>query len=383
MLHNIEQRQASPQFWLGDNLIPAVIQDHETLEVLMVGYMNQATWELTLTGKKVCYFSRKKNRVWLKGEKSGHYQLVKQVSLNCDNTCLLVRVHQIGGCCDLGLKSCFDKVLEGDVFVSAGDKVFDPGEAYREEYTKGIVLGIPTGSLRDMTIKLFELADLQLELQSEYANEHSVRNVSDIRIIMTAAQLLPVLVNRGLVDAAITGRDWVEESGASVKNVCDLGYNKLGLGPVGLALGIPHSSDISSLNDLNDRRVVSVYENLVQTFFGSRGIRVLVSPPSSVQSKELPSQTDAVVDLIETGATFHSKQLTPVLKLFDTSTHLIANTESWGYTWKRRRIEQIASKLKVAATKLPLNRKTNVLLRSVSALDVKFENQETADKYGP
>ena len=114
-----------------DGLIPAVIQDWQTGEVLMVGFMNEEAWERTLATGRVHYYSRTRQKLWCKGETSGHVQQVKEVYLDCDDDTVLLKVEQVGGAtCHTGFRSCFHKqIREGDIHY-VGVKVFDPQEVY-------------------------------------------------------------------------------------------------------------------------------------------------------------------------------------------------------------------------------------------------------------
>lgn len=113
-------------------LIPAVIQDAGTGEVLMVAYMNQESLKRTLETKKTHFFSRSRNKYWLKGESSGHFQVVKEVLTDCDKDTLVIRVEQTGGACHLGYKTCFVNRIDdqGDLAAVTQEKVFDPGSTY-------------------------------------------------------------------------------------------------------------------------------------------------------------------------------------------------------------------------------------------------------------
>ena len=116
-----------------DGLLPAVIQDYKTNEVLMVGFMNKEAWEKTLATKKVTYFSRTRNKLWIKGETSGNFQEVKEIYLDCDNDTVLIKVDQIGeAACHEGYVSCFFRKLSGETLEIIGKKVFDPLEVYKK-----------------------------------------------------------------------------------------------------------------------------------------------------------------------------------------------------------------------------------------------------------
>jgi phosphoribosyl-AMP cyclohydrolase len=93
-------------------LIPAIIQDASTKEVLMIAYMNQESLAKTLAIKKTCFWSRSRNQYWVKGETSGHFQFVKSVAYDCDKDALLIKVRQVGAACHTNKKSCFYRRLK-------------------------------------------------------------------------------------------------------------------------------------------------------------------------------------------------------------------------------------------------------------------------------
>lgn len=116
-------------------LIPVIAQDDQTGEVLMLAYMNQEAYEETLKTGRVCYYSRSRQKLWRKGEESGHVQELKALYLDCDADTLLVKVHQRGGAaCHEGYKSCFFRRVDpasGDVQVE-GERIFDPAAVYKK-----------------------------------------------------------------------------------------------------------------------------------------------------------------------------------------------------------------------------------------------------------
>ena len=115
----------------GNGLIPVIIQDALTHEVLMLGYMNRESWQKTLETKRVSFWSRSRGKLWVKGETSGHTQEVKDIYLDCDGDTLLIKVNQIGGAaCHTGFRSCFHLRHEEGEWEVSGEKVFDPKEVY-------------------------------------------------------------------------------------------------------------------------------------------------------------------------------------------------------------------------------------------------------------
>lgn len=114
-----------------NGLIPAIVQDAENGQVLMVGYMNRQAVERTLNEGKVCFWSRSRQKYWVKGETSGHFQFVEDVYVDCDKDALLIKARQIGATCHEGYRSCFFRKVnkDGELEVIA-DRMFDPKEVY-------------------------------------------------------------------------------------------------------------------------------------------------------------------------------------------------------------------------------------------------------------
>ncbi|MDD4358056.1 MAG: phosphoribosyl-AMP cyclohydrolase [Smithellaceae bacterium] len=116
----------------SDGLIPAIVQDAETKDVLMLAYMNRESWEATLKSGKATFWSRSRQKLWLKGESSGHVQIIKNIYIDCDDDTILLQVEQLGGAaCHTGHRSCFYRKLEGGELVVVGEKVFDPKDVYK------------------------------------------------------------------------------------------------------------------------------------------------------------------------------------------------------------------------------------------------------------
>jgi phosphoribosyl-AMP cyclohydrolase len=112
-------------------LIPAIAQDFETNEILMVAWMNKKAFELTLEKKQAVYFSRSRNKLWFKGEESGNMQIVKDVYTDCDNDVILLKVQQVGGiACHTGRESCFFQKIDGEKLEITKPVIKDPKEIY-------------------------------------------------------------------------------------------------------------------------------------------------------------------------------------------------------------------------------------------------------------
>ena len=112
-------------------LIPAIAQDIETNEILMVAWMNKEAFELTLEKKQAVYFSRSRNKLWFKGEESGNMQIVRDVFTDCDNDVILLKVQQVGGiACHTGRESCFFQKIDGEKLEITKPVIKDPKEIY-------------------------------------------------------------------------------------------------------------------------------------------------------------------------------------------------------------------------------------------------------------
>ena len=111
-------------------LIPAIIQDAKSKEVLMVAYMNKEALKKTLKTKKAHFYSRSRKKIWLKGETSGHFQKVVDILFDCDKDALLVKVRQMGGACHEGYRSCFYRSIKSGRVKTVSKKVFNPKDVY-------------------------------------------------------------------------------------------------------------------------------------------------------------------------------------------------------------------------------------------------------------
>ncbi len=114
-------------------LIPAVVQDADSGELLMVAWMNLESLKTTVETGKTHFWSRSRGKYWMKGESSGHTQTVVSISTDCDKDVLRIRVNQVGGACHTGYRSCFSWHLRDGQWVEEGEKLFDPDEVYRKK----------------------------------------------------------------------------------------------------------------------------------------------------------------------------------------------------------------------------------------------------------
>jgi phosphoribosyl-AMP cyclohydrolase len=120
-------------FEKSGGLVPVIVQDYGSGDVLMLAYMNREAWRKTRETGKAWYWSRSRNRLWMKGETSGHHQVVMEVFVDCDGDTLLLKVEQRGGgACHMGYRSCFYRMVRRGKLEVVGQKVFDPREVYEK-----------------------------------------------------------------------------------------------------------------------------------------------------------------------------------------------------------------------------------------------------------
>lgn len=116
----------------SDGLIPAIAQDYETGEVLMLAYINEESWAETLKSGCATYWTRSRQKLWKKGESSGNVQEIKEILVDCDEDTVIFKVKQIGdAACHVGYRSCFYRKVDGDELKIVGKKVFNPEEVYK------------------------------------------------------------------------------------------------------------------------------------------------------------------------------------------------------------------------------------------------------------
>ena len=128
-----ESNVSNPDFKKGDGLLPAIAQDSDTGEVLMMAYMNEESYRETIETGRAVYFSRSRSKLWRKGEESGHVQEVQAIYLDCDLDTILLKVKQLGdAACHKGYRSCFYRQVTPDGLQVVGQRVFNPDDVYKK-----------------------------------------------------------------------------------------------------------------------------------------------------------------------------------------------------------------------------------------------------------
>ncbi|QNI31065.1 ATP phosphoribosyltransferase [Alloacidobacterium dinghuense] len=207
-------------------------------------------------------------------------------------------------------------------------------------------LGIPKGSLQDATIALFQRAGWNI-----YANGRSYFpsiDDSEIECTLIRAQEMARYVDHGALDAGLTGIDWVIESGREVKSVTSLVYAKQSRQRVRWVLAVPDDSPYQKAEDLADKIIATELVEVTKRYFADKGVPVKVEFSWGATEVKPPTLADAIVEVTETGSSLKANRLRIIDTVMASETHLIANPASYGDSWKKQKIDNLALMLQGA-----------------------------------
>ena len=208
-------------------------------------------------------------------------------------------------------------------------------------------LGIPKGSLEDATVDLFRRAGWKIRRSSR--NYFPTVDDPELRLSLVRAQEMSRYVAEGVLDAGLTGRDWILENGSDVVAVCELVYSKASSNPARWVLVVPSDSPVRRAEDLQGKKVATELVRFTRRYFAERGVDVTVEFSwGATEAKVVEGLCDAIVEVTETGSTIRAHGLRIVDTLLVTSTQLIANRDAWEEPGKREKIEQISRLLQAA-----------------------------------
>jgi ATP phosphoribosyltransferase len=203
-------------------------------------------------------------------------------------------------------------------------------------------LVLPKGSLEQATLELFEGADLAVSRSSDvdYRGVIDDPRIDDVKILRP--QEIPVYVAEGLFDFGVTGRDWVEETGADVVSLGQLHYSKATARPINVVLAVAETSDVRSVSDLpNGVRVSTEYPALARRFLAGHGIEADVRMSYGATEAKVPDIADAVVEITETGRALRAAKLRIIDTILVSHTELVANKATYADPAKRHAMGQI------------------------------------------
>ncbi|HXW61300.1 MAG TPA: ATP phosphoribosyltransferase [Candidatus Acidoferrales bacterium] len=200
-------------------------------------------------------------------------------------------------------------------------------------------LGIPKGSLQEATIELFAKAGWRLSVNSR--SYYPGIDDPEIECMMVRAQEMARYVENGALDAGLTGKDWIQETGADVEEVRELVYSKTGLGRVRWVLAVAEDSSIQTVHDLEGKVIATEAVKMTEKYLARHGVKARVEFSWGATEVKVPQLADAIVEVTETGSSLRAHHLRVVDTLLESATCFIANRTAWRDPSKREKIENI------------------------------------------
>lgn len=229
-------------------------------------------------------------------------------------------------------------------------------------------LGLPKGSLQEATFSLFQRAGFSFHVSSR--SYQPMVDDDEIEPILLRPQEIPLYVQQGVIDAGLTGLDWITDTGADVREVCELRYSKLTNNPIRIVLAVHEDSPYCGVQDLQGKRIATEYVRLAERYLGQHGVKAQVEFSWGACEVKVPTLVDAIVVNTETGSSLRAHDLRIIDTLLTSTTRFIAGHEAWADEWKRLKIESLrillegamnASKLVGLKMNLPAARKDEIL----------------------
>lgn len=205
---------------------------------------------------------------------------------------------------------------------------------------KTLKLGIPAGSLQDATGALFKKAGYNIKFSSR--SYYPTIDDDEIECLLIRAQEMARYVEDGILDAGVTGHDWVLETEADVHEICELVFSKVSRRPVRWVLCVPEDSPITDVKALEGKRIATEAVGLTKRFLAKHGVTANVEFSWGATEVKPPRLADAIVEVTETGNSLRANNLRIVAEVLQSTTRLIANKEAYNDEWKRRKLDNIA-----------------------------------------
>ncbi len=200
-------------------------------------------------------------------------------------------------------------------------------------------LGIPKGSLQDATLQLFARAGWRISVSSR--SYFPAIDDPEINCMLVRAQEMARYVETGALDAGITGRDWVFETGADVAEISELLYSKQSLAPVRWVLAVPEEDPVHSVKDLEGKVIATEVVNLTKKYLARHGVNARVEFSWGATEVKVPQLADAIVEVTETGSSLRAHRLRIVDTVLESRTVFIANRAAANDPWKREKISNV------------------------------------------
>ena len=207
-------------------------------------------------------------------------------------------------------------------------------------------LGIPKGSLEEATVNLFAKAGYSIKIKSRSYFPEIDDN--EIECMLIRAQEIARYVENGVLDAGLTGKDWVQENRADVVEIADLIYSKTSSQPVRWVLAVPNESPIQSVKDLQGKRIATEAVNMTVDYLKKHGVTADVEFSWGATEVKPPKLVDAIVEITETGSSLRANNLRIIETLMESNTKFVMNKEAYGNPWKKKKVERLVLMLQSA-----------------------------------
>jgi ATP phosphoribosyltransferase len=207
-------------------------------------------------------------------------------------------------------------------------------------------LGIPKGSLEDATVTLFAKAGYNIKIKSR--SYFPSIDDDEIECMLIRAQEIARYVESGVIDAGLTGKDWVQENRADVVEIADLVYSKTSSRPVRWVLAVPNESPIQSIKDLQGKRIATEAVNMTVDYLKKHGVTADVEFSWGATEVKPPKLVDAIVEITETGSSLKANNLRIVETLMESNTKFVMNKEAYNDSWKKQKVDRLVLMLKSA-----------------------------------
>jgi len=207
-------------------------------------------------------------------------------------------------------------------------------------------LGLPKGSLQDTTLELFRRAGYEITVNPR--SYFPGIDDDEIECMLIRAQEMARYVEDGILDAGLTGKDWILENEASVVEVADLVYAKQTFGKVRWVLAVPEKSSVQSVNDLEGKIIATELVKVTERYLAQNGVKAKVEFSWGATEVKPPVLADAIVEVTETGSSLRANGLRIVETVLESNTKFIANATAWEDAWKRQKMETVVMLLKGA-----------------------------------
>lgn len=255
--------------------------------------------------------------------------------------------------------------------------------------TSILKLGIPSGSLQEATIDLFKRSGYSITVQSR--SYFPSIDDEEIECVLIRAQEMARYVANGVLDAGLTGHDWIVETGADVEEVAELQFSKVSRRPVRWVLCVPEDSPVKSVKDLEGKRIATEAVGLTTQFLEKNGVKANVEFSWGATEVKAPKLADAIVEVTETGNSLRANKLRIVEEILQSTTRFIVNRSVLNDPWKKKKVDDIILMLKATLAAegmvgLMMNvpkEKLNVVLKELPALQQPTVSELAPGPNGP